>query len=41
MRTYKYTFSDGYVCWTVGKLSKIDLHHEVLAHGKLVSMVAD
>lgn len=41
MKTYKYTFADGYTCWTCGKLSKIDLANEKRAHGNLVSMVVD
>lgn len=41
MKTYKYTFADGYVCWTIGKLSKVDLRNETIAHGKLISMVMD
>lgn len=41
MKTYKYTFADGYTCWTCGKMSKIDLAHEKRAHGNLISMVMD
>lgn len=35
---YYYQFEDGYFCYTAGKLSQIDLSHEVKKHGKLVKM---
>lgn len=41
MKIYKYTFTDGYVCWTCGKMDKLSLSHEVRKHGRLLSMVLD
>ena len=38
MKTYLYTFEDGYFCYTMGKMSKVDLNWEIRKHGKLVSM---
>lgn len=35
MKFYRYTFADGYYCFC-GKMTKIELQHEELKHGKLV-----
>ena len=33
-----YQFEDGYWCCTVGKLSKVELSHEIQKHGKMIKM---
>lgn len=38
MRTYLYVFEDGYYCYTVGQMTKVDLAWEKQKHGKLVEM---
>ena len=38
MTTYKYTFADGYFCYTAGKLDRTSLKHEVIKHGKVISV---
>jgi hypothetical protein len=41
MTVYKYVFEDGYFCYTYGKLSRIDLKHEIAEHGKVISMTVE
>ena len=38
MKNYEYTFADGYYCYTVGKMTRLELSHEVVKHGKVISM---
>lgn len=38
MKTYKYIFADGYFCYTSGKFDRLSLKHEILKHGKVISM---
>jgi hypothetical protein len=38
MTNYEYIFADGYYCYTVGKMTRLELSHEVVKHGKVISM---
>lgn len=40
-RTRIYTFEDGYFCYIVGKMSKVDLLWTEKIHGKLISITPD
>ena len=35
---YKFTFEDGYTCYAKG-FDKVELKHETIKHGKLISKV--
>jgi hypothetical protein len=41
MKTYKYIFADGYFCYTCGKMDRIELKHEIIRHGKVISMTVE
>lgn len=41
MKTYKYIFADGYFCYTCGKMDRIELKHETVRHGKVISMTVE
>ena len=41
MTVYKYVFEDGYFCYTCGKLSRIELKHEIVKHGEVISMTVE
>ena len=38
MKIWYYEFEDGYYCWTVGKMDRIQLAWEKKAHGKVTIM---
>ena len=35
---YYYRFEDGYFCYVEGKMSRNEVHWEILKHGKLIEM---
>jgi len=35
-KTYYYLFSDGYECWTAGKLKGVDRRNEIFEHGSII-----
>ena len=38
-KCYYYQFEDGYFCYYAGKMTKCELDHEVVKHGKVVRIV--
>lgn len=41
MTMYYYEFSDGYFCWTAGKLSAAELRNHECEHGKVVCIMKE
>jgi hypothetical protein len=41
MKIHKYIFADGYFCYICGKLDRIELKHEIIKHGKVISMTVE
>ena len=41
MKIHKYIFADGYFCYICGKLDRIELKHEIIKHGKIISMTVE
>lgn len=38
IKNYQYIFTDGYFCYTAGKMQKQELYYEELKHGKCISI---